>query len=90
MACDMSEPCKFPSLDSCQKMFLRAHKDVYLALHPFTGLVLQAGFFVVVVVFFYIGTTGKRTAIDFELTCVKAVQVIHYIIMFSWRLVSNI
>ena len=27
MKCYMSEPCKFPSLDSCQKRFLWTHKD---------------------------------------------------------------
>ena len=26
MACDMLEPRKFPSLDGCQKRFLRTHK----------------------------------------------------------------
>ena len=43
MACDMTEPCKFPSLDSCQKRFLLTHKEVDLALHPVVGLVLQVG-----------------------------------------------
>ena len=43
MACDTSEPCKFPSLDSCQKRFLWAHKEVDLAPHPVVGLVLQVG-----------------------------------------------
>ena len=37
VACDMSEPCKFPSLDSCQKRFLWAHEEVDLALHPVVG-----------------------------------------------------
>ena len=32
MACDMPGPCKFSSLDSCQKMFLWIHKKVDLAL----------------------------------------------------------
>ena len=32
MTCDKSEPCKFPSPDSCQKR-----------LHPVVGLVLQVG-----------------------------------------------
>ena len=27
MACDMPAPCKFPSLDSCQKRFLWTHKE---------------------------------------------------------------
>ena len=34
VACDMPEPCKFPSLDSCQKRFLWTHKEVDLAPHP--------------------------------------------------------
>ena len=34
MVCDMSESCKFWSLDSCQKMFLWTHDEVDLALHP--------------------------------------------------------
>ena len=37
----MTEPCKFPSLDSCQKKFLWTHKEVDLALHTVIGLVLQ-------------------------------------------------
>ena len=41
MACDMPEPCKFPSLDSCQKRFLWTHKEVDLPPHPVVGLVLQ-------------------------------------------------
>ena len=43
MACDMSEPCRFLSLESCQKSFLWTHKEVDLALHPVVGLVLQVG-----------------------------------------------
>ena len=43
MACDISEPCKFPSLDSCQKKFLWTHKEVDLAPQPVVGLALQAG-----------------------------------------------
>ena len=43
LACDLPEPCKFPSLDSCQKMFLWTHKEVDLAPHPVVGLVLQVG-----------------------------------------------
>ena len=39
----MPEPCKFTSLDSCQKGFLWTHKGVDLALHPVTGLVIQGG-----------------------------------------------
>ena len=41
MSCDMPEPCKFPSLDSCLKRFLWTHKEVDLAPHPLVGLVLQ-------------------------------------------------
>ena len=43
VVCDMPEPCKFPSLDSCQKRFLWSHKGVDLAPHPVVGLVLQVG-----------------------------------------------
>ena len=43
LACDMPKPCKFPSLDSCQKMFLWTHKEVDLASHPVIGLMLQVG-----------------------------------------------
>ena len=32
VACDMSEPCKFPSLDSCQRGCLWTHKEVDLVL----------------------------------------------------------
>ena len=41
MACDIPDPCKFPSLDSCQNRFLWSHKEVDLAPHPVVGLVLQ-------------------------------------------------
>ena len=34
LACDMPEPCKFPSFCSCQERFLRTHKEVYLTSHP--------------------------------------------------------
>ena len=37
MACDMPEPCKFLSLDSCQKRFLWNHQQVDLVLHPVVG-----------------------------------------------------
>ena len=37
----MPKPCKFPSLDSCQKRFLWTHKGVGLAPHPVIGLVVQ-------------------------------------------------
>ena len=43
VACDMPEPCEFPSIDSCQKRFLWTHKGVDLASHPVIGLVLQVG-----------------------------------------------
>ena len=43
VACDMPEPCKFPSLDSCRKRFLWTHKELDLAHHPVVGLVLQVG-----------------------------------------------
>ena len=32
MACDMPEPCKFLSLDNCQKGSLWAHKEADLSL----------------------------------------------------------
>ena len=41
MACDIPEPFKFPSLDSCQKRFLQTPKEVDLAPHPVVGLLLQ-------------------------------------------------
>ena len=43
MACDILEPCKFPSLDSRQKRFLWTHKEVDPAPHPVVGLALQVG-----------------------------------------------
>ena len=43
VACDMPEPCKFLSLDRCQKRFLLAHKKVDLVPQPVLGLVLQVG-----------------------------------------------
>ena len=39
----MPEPCKFPSLDICQKSFLWTHKQVDFSPHPVVGLVLQVG-----------------------------------------------
>ena len=42
MTCNIPEPCKFPSLDSCRKRFLWAHREVDLAPHPVIGLVLQS------------------------------------------------
>ena len=41
MACDMPEPCRFPSLNSGQKKFLWTHKEVDLALHAV--VVFQVG-----------------------------------------------
>ena len=32
MACDMPEPWKFPSLDSCQKRFLWNHRQILFSL----------------------------------------------------------
>ena len=43
MACEMPEPCQFPSLDSCQRRFLWTHKKVDLTPHAVVGLVLQLG-----------------------------------------------
>ena len=39
----MPKPCHFPSLDSCQKRFLWAHKVVVFAPHLVIGLVHQVG-----------------------------------------------
>ena len=44
MVRDMLKPCEFSPLDSCRKKFLGTQKDVDLALHPVTGLVLQEGY----------------------------------------------
>ena len=41
--CDTPEPCKFPSLDSCQEKILWTHKQVDLVPHPVVGLVFQVG-----------------------------------------------
>ena len=43
MVFDVPEPCKFLSLDSCQKRFLWTYKEVDLAPHPAVGLLLQVG-----------------------------------------------
>ena len=43
MACDMPQPCKFPSRDSCQKRFLWTHLKVALLPHPVVGLVIEVG-----------------------------------------------
>ena len=43
MACDMPEPCRFPSLNSGQKKFLWTHKEADLAPNPVASLVLQVG-----------------------------------------------
>ena len=41
-ACDMSEPCKFSSLDSCQKRFLWTLKEADSARHRVIGFMLHA------------------------------------------------
>ena len=38
--CNMLEPCKFLSFDSCQKRFLAIPSEIDLAPHPVVGLVL--------------------------------------------------
>ena len=43
MACDIPEPCEFPSFDSFQKRFLWTYKEVDLAPHPVVRLVLKVG-----------------------------------------------
>ena len=43
VACDLPEPGKLPSLDSCQKRFRWTGKKADLALHSDVGLVLQEG-----------------------------------------------
>ena len=43
VAGDMPEPCKFPSLNSWQKMYLWTHKEVDLNPHPVVDLVLRVG-----------------------------------------------
>ena len=43
VVCDMPEPCKFLSLDNCQKRSLWTHKEVDLAPQPVVGLVFQVG-----------------------------------------------
>ena len=43
VTCDMPEPCKFPSLDSCQKRFMWTNKEADLVPHPALGLVVQVG-----------------------------------------------
>ena len=40
---DMPKPCKFLSLNSCQKRFPWTHKEVDLAPHLIIGLVLHVG-----------------------------------------------
>ena len=42
-ACDMPDPCKFQSLDSCQTSFLWTQKVIDLTPHPVVGLVPQVG-----------------------------------------------
>ena len=41
MVSDIPEPCEFPSLGSCQKRFIKSHKEVDLAPHPVVDLLLQ-------------------------------------------------
>ena len=41
VACDISEQCKFQSLDSRQKRFLWTHKEADLAPHQVISLVFQ-------------------------------------------------
>ena len=41
MSCDITVPYEFPSLESCQKRFSQARKEVELAPHTVVGLVLQ-------------------------------------------------
>ena len=43
VTCDISEPRKISSVDSCHEKFLWTHKEVDLAPHPVVGLVLQVG-----------------------------------------------
>ena len=40
VACDMPEPCKFPSPNSCKERFLWTNREADLAPHPVVGLVL--------------------------------------------------
>ena len=39
----MSEPCNFPTLESCHKRLLWTRREVDLAPHPIVGLVLKVG-----------------------------------------------
>ena len=43
MACNMPKPCKFPSLESCQKRFMWIHKKADLVPQPIVGFVLRVG-----------------------------------------------
>ena len=43
VTCDMPEPCRFSSLDSCQNRLLWIHKEVNFAPHPVVDLMLQVG-----------------------------------------------
>ena len=43
VACDIPEPCQFPSLDSCQKRLQWTHEEADLPSHPVVGLVFQVG-----------------------------------------------
>ena len=55
MACDMPDPCKFLSLDNCQKRFLWTHRGVDPTPHTVVGLVLEGG-----------GTEKSPHALGFE------------------------
>ena len=43
VACDMTRPCKFPSLNSYQKRLLWTHKEVDLVSNQAVGLVVEVG-----------------------------------------------
>ena len=43
VTCDISEPRKISSVDSCHEKFLWTHKEVDLALYSVTGFGLQEG-----------------------------------------------
>ena len=43
ITCDMPEPCRFPSLNSCQKRCLWTNKEFDLTPHPVVVFVLQVG-----------------------------------------------
>ena len=43
VVCDMPEPCKFPSLGSCQKRFLWAYKEADLSPYQVVCFAFQVG-----------------------------------------------